>query len=233
MQTLQELIKKAAERARSGIKRALRKRNPIALRQTVADSNKEASRLQAFFVQATNPALDCKKGCSHCCYTSITPAAIEILVIADMLKQRLTKAELRKLIEHCREQALRLHGLTAAEAKDVRMPCVLLNANGACGIYDQRPMICRAWNSLDVRACIAQKEKPRSQPVPLNKGFFELPLFILGAELKAMREYDRDNDTMISLPEGLLAALGHPNTTTDWLRGEDVFADARSMENVT
>ena len=81
-------------------------------------------------------AAACRGGCGWCCHQGVGAATVVVLAIARALAERPT-------------QRARLAGWRAGQ------PCAFLE-NGACAIYDIRPLKCRAIWHVDVRHCMAK-----------------------------------------------------------------------------
>lgn len=67
-------------------------------------------------------------GCNGCCRNTTLVAAVEVRVIAEQLTP---------------EQWARV--LAVPEDAAVTAHCPLLDPSGACGIYEERPLVCRAY----------------------------------------------------------------------------------------
>jgi uncharacterized protein len=75
-------------------------------------------------------AFRCRAGCHSCCKPSLTVNRLEAAAIADYLSSRPELvASLRKLAEEKPFKGKR---------------CEFLSADGACGIYEARPLVCRS-----------------------------------------------------------------------------------------
>jgi Fe-S-cluster containining protein len=84
----------------------------------------------------------CKKGCSACCYVSISVFESEAQRILDwaLALSSASKQELANLLKHKAEKGAEDWGKDAAGQK--RKACAAL-VDGACSIYEARPVICR------------------------------------------------------------------------------------------
>ena len=98
--------------------------------------------------------LSCRVGCSACCVGLFEIAAADVAVIVDAVRrlpadQRaalVSKAE--AIAEESGHPDLRSLGATEKEAFFDRVadtPCPALDADGACSIYDARPIVCRTF----------------------------------------------------------------------------------------
>ena len=103
-----------------------------------------------------SPKPDCASGCSFCCHSRIHVTPLEAILISAHIQtnfspdeQRHLKTRIRANLAHTRGQSL----VQRVAIKD-QTPCIFLDHH-ACMVYDQRPFICRTWNSLDRRDCEA------------------------------------------------------------------------------
>ena len=98
--------------------------------------------------------IHCRRGCSHCCYHLFQITEIEAAVISRAVKA-LPAAERADLQARARdylprrEEIMRRHGLIEAwgnlPPEGTRLACPALSDDGACRIYDHRPLICRKF----------------------------------------------------------------------------------------
>ncbi len=98
--------------------------------------------------------IHCRRGCSHCCYQLFQITEIEAAVISGAVRD-MPEAQREDLRERARaylprrEALLREHGLIEAWGRlppeGTRLACPALSDDGACRIYDDRPLICRKY----------------------------------------------------------------------------------------
>ena len=94
-----------------------------------------------------DPAAACARGCTHCCWVrvDITPAE------ATLLASAIPSGDPRR--ERVAARAAEVGNLGRDARLRKRVPCALLGDDGACSVYDARPLACRSANSLDAGAC--------------------------------------------------------------------------------
>lgn len=90
--------------------------------------------------EAAHIETSCQKGCSACCHMEVEITNYESEILSSRIKkghsidkQRLHQQSLRPLQDPLWQQ-----GIRNAENR-----CVFLNTEGACGIYEDRPVMCR------------------------------------------------------------------------------------------
>ncbi len=101
-----------------------------------------------------SPAVACSSGCSYCCHSQIHVLPIETLLILSFIHESFTKNQIVQL----RDRIGKRLQLTRGKSVDILFPlkeklsCIFLE-NNMCSIYQARPFICRAWNSVDSSLC--------------------------------------------------------------------------------
>ncbi len=154
------------------------------------------------------PPAACKKGCGWCCHQPIGAAAIEVLAMARALKDRPQAA-------------------LVAEWKPGQ-PCAFLK-DGACSVYDIRPLKCRSLWHLDVRHCMGKYANlPVMAPQAVSAAFQLEPKMIYEGALKGLAlpliKEGRDCPGLEMMP-ALQAVLGDDTAPARWLAGEAVFPE--------
>ncbi len=100
--------------------------------------------------------MQCGRGCSACCSQMFRITPIDAVVISDAMKRMAPEIRERfqerarvYLEERARMIEDRAHEIHVDEEREVptaglRLPCPALE-DGACQIYDARPVVCRKW----------------------------------------------------------------------------------------
>jgi Fe-S-cluster containining protein len=103
-----------------------------------------------------SPAPDCASGCSFCCHSRIHVTPLEAILLSAHIQACFTPDEQRHLKTRIRDNLAHTRGQSLAQRVAIKdqTPCIFLDHH-ACMVYDQRPFICRTWNSLDRRDCEA------------------------------------------------------------------------------
>lgn len=102
--------------------------------------------------------IQCKKGCSMCCHTQVSVSNDEAVLLADLIKngQKIDWQRLHKQKEAGNSNS-KYYQLSYQDRA-----CVFLDDEGACSIYENRPMVCRTNNVVsDPKNCDTRVvEKP-------------------------------------------------------------------------
>ncbi|WP_173980631.1 YkgJ family cysteine cluster protein [Magnetospirillum sp. UT-4] len=151
------------------------------------------------------PPAACRKGCGWCCHQRVGAALIEVLALA-------------------RDLAGRPEAALIADWRPGR-PCAFLK-DGACAIYDVRPLKCRSLWHVDVRHCMARyaampvaaaagvSADARPEPRMIFEGALKglvLPLIKAGHDCPG-----------VELMPALQAVAGQPDAAARWWSGQPV-----------
>jgi Fe-S-cluster containining protein len=112
--------------------------------------------LEPVFAQAEAQAgrpYACRAGCSACCHQVVLCTAPEAMLIGHHLHATRSEGALAAMVASLEAQSTAAAGLTFLGYSQARIPCAFLDENGACSIYEVRPMACRALKSFSALAC--------------------------------------------------------------------------------
>jgi Fe-S-cluster containining protein len=170
----------------------------------------------------------CAEGCIFCCYQAVVGTTPEIVAVADHLRESLSPAALEKLRARITELASRTRELSVRDWYASHQACPLLDEKaGSCIAHEARPLVCRAANSLDVRACMDAFDGG-SPEAPIPKSAFQEPAMQsawLGS-MAAMAEAGLDPEAY-DLTQALVIALANEDVGERWARGDKPLAAAR------
>lgn len=112
--------------------------------------------LDSVALTCESPVSECASGCSFCCHSRIHVTPLEAVLISDHIQDCFSPDERGHLKTRVRANLVHTRGQSLAQRVAIKdkTPCIFLDHH-VCSIYDQRPFICRTWNSLDRRACEA------------------------------------------------------------------------------
>lgn len=207
----------AFDAARSAIDAALPQGAPAlldAVHQTWqrADRLWETIRATPAFALGTRPAA-CRKGCGWCCHQRVGAAAIEVLTMARSLRER-------------------PEAVAALAAWQPGAPCAFLK-DGACSVYDVRPLKCRSLWHVDERHCMGKYAGlPAFGPAP-SPDFQLDPKMIYEGALKGLAlpliRHGRDCPGLELMP-ALQSVIDHPESAERWAAGEAIFPEAIRLD---
>lgn len=163
--------------------------------------------VDALVAQGRMPPIACKKGCAHCCHAKVTAQSPEIHRLAAYIRSNFSPGERAALDERLSTHRARLEDWVANGEDRPPTPCPLL-VDDCCTVHPARPFTCRAFNSVDVRACISAKENWREEPRIPGVGKQVHTMSALHAGMSdALRECGL-SDEMVEMPTALQEALG-------------------------
>ena len=171
--------------------------------------------------RAPGVSIACRSGCAYCCYSYVGVTAPEVFRLAHAVRRARSEA-LR--VEGVRARGLALRGLSPAERPGRKLPCPLL-VGDLCGVYHERPMVCRQATSLSLEACIDEFENAgKYQDIPVSSLHLSYASNVHVAFLGALAAAGYPMDAY-ELSAALDVALSDSSAERRWLAGEHVFAD--------
>lgn len=169
-------------------------------------------------VHGRSQELACKKGCGYCCHTLVTVTAPEIFLLARAVRKRWDDStdDFRGTFE-AQEQVT--SGLSVTERFATRTACPILTDN-ACGMYEPRPLTCRAYGPKSLPACLnlythGVHNIPQSEVSQTMRA-------VIYAGLKAALAEAGLDGTAYELGHALTVAVDR-GAEARWLAGEPVF----------
>ena len=171
--------------------------------------------------RAEQPA--CSVYCTSCCHLHTTASVPEVILLAERL--RLGIEPLAPLQAKLASHIAQTEGLRARERRHLRLPCPLL-ADGMCVVYDARPLVCRGWNSLEIKRCEADLAHPVSETEAyLNMNQYRAASQIAQGVANAIFNLGLDARPL-DMVRGLAIALEVKDAALRWLAGDDLFLAA-------
>jgi Fe-S-cluster containining protein len=172
--------------------------------------------------------IGCHKGCGYCCRALVTVSAPEIFRVAHWVAENAGRA-LPIPAEALVAEGDRRAPMTEMEMFHEMAPCALL-VEEACGVYEVRPLPCRALYSTSSEACrLAMQEAKGQVPIvgpPMNKA--EIVRAIMMAAMQSLGFSDRGYE----LSQAVGHVLRHPDAEQRWLAGEDVLGPVRGSDRM-
>lgn len=230
LERLNTLCKVAEEKAREALQ----------LARAATDAATQLDRLHALHVGATGlmeaeveeaydrapegPGLRdkvaCRKGCSFCCHMAVEVMPIEAILVWRRASQR------ADLVANVHANAHKSANVEAGERWKMRQPCPMLGADGACQVYEDRPGACRAFVSVDAKACeralMSAGTAEHDTKVPIITFPRKIDSAINVGVRRAMAAENLQSCN-VELTAALHLLANDPTAAARWLAGETVF----------
>ncbi|HLI19810.1 MAG TPA: YkgJ family cysteine cluster protein [Stellaceae bacterium] len=165
--------------------------------------------------------VQCRAGCSFCCYQNVDVTIPEAILVALQLGN---EVDPRRDAVLAAADAFRDldDGTRIATGK----PCPLLVDN-RCSVYTARPITCRSLASPDAARCHEALASLEAGDGPLPIEIYVVLRFLCGGEQGAIRGICRDlglQHDIVELTQTVAAIIREPKLIERWAAGERVFA---------
>ena len=108
-----------------------------------------------------NKGVACQKGCHWCCHQAVYANSYELHFLSEKIKSSFSAEKISKYIEAADEKFAATSKMNEEEISRYKKPCSLLE-NGACSIYEARPMACRIYLSTNLGTCLEFYKHPEN-----------------------------------------------------------------------
>ncbi len=167
--------------------------------------------------------VECRKGCSWCCYQAVFVSGGEILYLGNYLLEHMDKRTEREITEKARQKSQRTAKMKIPELLRHRSSCPLLQEK-CCVVYQARPLACRIYLSSSEHSCYQQYQHPsgtgtfaRLYAFPLKAGR------MMGEGINARLREEGIINTEWLLESMLTDVLTNPAIIPAWISGKEVF----------
>lgn len=171
-----------------------------------------------------SPAISCGPGCGFCCHSLIKIIPAEALLISSYISRHYTDTELLELKNKINNYRALIHGKNFEKRTLIKdqMPCIFLKEDN-CSIYQVRPFICRAWNSIRKSDCQAAFQSG-DHTVEIENSPARNFIFSTAREIFEDLDNELTHQTgHFELPGAVLSCLNQPDSLERWSRGENIF----------
>jgi Fe-S-cluster containining protein len=103
-----------------------------------------------------DPRPACARGCSHCCHERVEVTAPEVFLLAHFLRAHADGGRDARIVATART----VDGMDRQTRRQAQVPCPLLDTDGACTVYEARPIACRRAHSTYASVCAAVHRDP-------------------------------------------------------------------------
>jgi hypothetical protein len=201
-------------------------RDPARLEAAVVRFHRTLDATIAATVEGHGLALDCKRGCSHCCHLRVHVQPHEAFALAAWLRRHVEPERLAEIVRRLKENVARTRELGEEARKRTNIACALLAPDGACSAYEARPAQCRRYHSLRLAACEAFRTQPdESIESPLHPALAHNAAVIITQAQHAVRAAGLEAENA-DLNFALLEALENPKAWRRWKDGKKPFVGA-------
>lgn len=171
-----------------------------------------------------NLKIDCKIGCSFCCYSRVSLTPVEAVLISDFIKQNYSLKKTDALLKRATNNLRLIHGKSEEERIHLwgKTPCIFLHEE-TCSIYNVRPIICRAWHSLSADQCsVAFHTSDKDAEIDTTP-FRNIIFSAVRDGLSHACEAFSCETGPIELTSSIKIILNHPEPVETWINGEPLF----------
>jgi Fe-S-cluster containining protein len=112
--------------------------------------------------QRQNMKVACQKGCHWCCHQAVYANSYELHFLSEKIKTRFSTQKISDWVQSADGKLAVTSKMNEQELANYKAPCALLE-NGACSVYDARPMACRIYLSTKVETCLEFYKHPENE----------------------------------------------------------------------
>lgn len=109
-----------------------------------------------------NMGVACHKGCHWCCHQAVYANSYELHFLSEKIKTQISSEKITKWIEASEDKFAITSKMNDLEVSKYKHPCPLLE-NGACSVYEARPMACRIYLSTILETCLEFYHHPENE----------------------------------------------------------------------
>jgi Fe-S-cluster containining protein len=178
-----------------------------------------------------NPPFACKAGCALCCCQQVTVVPPEVFAIMGFIAESLdgdegANGKLQALYDRIVCLHEQVKGMNAEARARAHLPCALLMGE-RCSVYPARPLMCRAFNSMDASRCERAWKAGSWGDLPVVWNYYSLILGSVDGLKKGLTQGGLSGE-YVELTAALRICLEQSqDVVKKWLAGEPVFASAR------
>lgn len=177
-------------------------------------------------LESTEPDahIACSRGCSYCCHMQVKVTQPEMFLIFAHLTAQFNASQMSMLTEKIANNRRLTEGKELEERVIMRhhTPCIFLDHH-ACAIYPVRPLICRAWHSLDNTRCKAaylmEDANAEIDTLPYRNYVYSM----IREALEDVCKEKKWHYGVFELPLAMSLCLNRPLAMENWLKSEPLI----------
>lgn len=116
----------------------------------------------SIFAKQQNQTIDCKKGCSWCCYQPVFALDYELDYLKSFIEKNFSPDRQNEIKLKAKPKNDKLSKLEGDKLLNSKFACPLLE-NDACSAYEARPVACRIYLSTNLNSCRIFYEDPQNK----------------------------------------------------------------------
>jgi len=114
------------------------------------------------FSEKKNIKIACHKGCEWCCHQAVFANSYEVHFLSEFIRQTSKKKEVDDILKLAEIKRGITSAMNEKEILKYKSPCPLLK-DGACSMYQARPMACRIYLSQKLETCLEYYNHPDNE----------------------------------------------------------------------
>jgi len=205
------------------VEAALKKANsPADLKRVTCSLHRRIDELFVYSLNASGQKIDCRSGCSFCCYFKVDAQPHEIFRLVDFLRERFMDQDIAEIKAKAEANSKKTVNMSAEQQMTTNIPCPLLK-DDKCICYEARPIMCRKHHSRDVSLCRQMFHNP-SLELP-NAEIAQISIPLAAVITMAQGAYGRKkyDARPYDLSSALFEALSNPKCEKRWRDGKSAF----------
>jgi Fe-S-cluster containining protein len=167
--------------------------------------------------------IDCRAGCSFCCYMKVDVYAWEVFPILDFMRRNFSKDQIAEVHAKAKSRKEKTQPMTAEQYEDARLPCPLLR-DGKCSVYEARPLVCRRYHSVKVSFCEAGFNNPTVSGTIGEVEELRTTMAVMAVRAAEAFQEAGFDDTWYDLSAALNEALSNSKCQKRWRDGKKAFS---------
>lgn len=169
--------------------------------------------------------IDCSAGCSWCCRQPLQVSILGAVSVAAHILDQACKADYLPLLEEY-VRAIAPYEYNHHRLKGSFERCPFLGPDDRCGVYEARPVVCRAFHSTDKKSCQrVVEERSENRDISMFSAYFGFIGLRLSGARQALKDLGLDDRPVVLGAAVKLLLDDFPGVTENWLNGGNIFEE--------